>query len=123
MYTLDTNAVIYYLKNDTNAVSVLEGVFAEDVPLYVSTITELELFGFSSLTASEADHIEQVLQTLSVIPVDSQIARLAGMVRRMHNIKTADSAIAATALFTKTTLLTRNIADFKKIESLSLKEI
>ena len=123
MYTLDTNAVIYYLKNDNKAVSVLEDVFAKDVSLYISAITELELFGFSSLTADEAHHIEEVLQTLSVISVDSRIARIAGMLRRAYNIKTADSAVAATALFTRTALLTRNIKDFKKIESLSLKEI
>lgn len=43
MYTLDTNAILYYLKDDTAAVAVLRGIFAETSALYVSAITELPL--------------------------------------------------------------------------------
>lgn len=64
MYVLDTNAVIYYLKDDPQAVSVLERIFAQDPPIYVSTITEAELFGFSSLTEKEIKSIETILSTL-----------------------------------------------------------
>ena len=37
--------------------------------------------------------------------------------------KAADSAIAATALLTHTTLITRNIRDFQQIDTLQLLEI
>ena len=36
MYTLDANEIVYYLKDDTDAVAVLRGVFAQDAPIYVS---------------------------------------------------------------------------------------
>jgi predicted nucleic acid-binding protein len=36
---------------------------------------------------------------------------------------TPDSAIAATALFTETQLITRNVRDFKHIPELALREI
>ena len=38
MYTLDTNAIIYYINEEPEAVRVLEGIFAQDVPLYVSGV-------------------------------------------------------------------------------------
>jgi len=50
VYTLDTNAIIYYLKDDPEAVPALRKIFSEDTPLYISTITEPELFGFPALT-------------------------------------------------------------------------
>ena len=70
MYTLDTNAVLYYLKDDSDAVSILKGIFAQDVPLYVSAITELELFASPNLDAAEERLIENLLSTVSVLPVD-----------------------------------------------------
>ena len=115
MYTLDTNAILYYLKDDVGAVSVLRDVFAENVPIYVSAVTELELFAYSDLTAEEESLIEELLATISVIPVDSRIARLAALVRRSYRLKVPDSVIAATAMFTGSKLLTRNTRDFRKI--------
>jgi predicted nucleic acid-binding protein len=39
------------------------------------------------------------------------------------NLKTPDSAIADTAMLTKTTLLTRNVDDFRQIDDLKVQEI
>lgn len=123
MYTLDTNAILYYLKDDSNAVSVLRGIFAQDVPLYVSAITELELFASPNLDAAEGRLIEELLNTVSVIPVDSHIARLAAFIRRQYRLKTPDSAIAATTMFTGSTLATRNTRDFQKVPHFSLLKV
>ena len=122
-YTLDTNAILYYLKDDSNAVSVLREIFTRDAPVYVSAITELELFAFSNLGPQEEALIEEVLATISVIPVDSHMARLAAFVRREYRLKVPDSVIAATAMFTGSTLITRNTRDFKKVTALSLLRI
>jgi len=123
VYTLDTNAILYYLKDDSNAVSVLRGIFAQDVPLYVSAITELELFASPNLDAAEGRLIEELLNTVSVIPVDSHIARLAAFIRRQYRLKTPDSAIAATTMFTGSTLATRNTRDFQKVPHFSLLKV
>ena len=123
MYTLDTNAIIYYLKDDPEAVAALREIFSEDTPLYISTITEAELFGFPTLSDQEAEQIDSLLRTVAVIPVDSRIARTAGLIRRTCRVNIADSVIAATALFTGTTLLTRNTRDFRKIPNLLLRQI
>ena len=42
MYTLDTNAIIFKLKSETVAASVLEPMVAQDIALDVSAITEFE---------------------------------------------------------------------------------
>ena len=123
MYTLDTNAIIYYLKDDPEAVAALREIFSEDTPLYISTITEAELFGFPTLSDQEAEQIDSLLRTVAVIPVDSRIARTAGLIRRTCRVNIADSVIAATALFTGTTLLTRNTRDFRKIPNLLVRQI
>lgn len=123
MYTLDTNAIIYYLKDDADAADVLARIFSEDTPLYISAITEVELFGFPNLTERENDQIEAILRTMAVIPLDSQVARTAGHIRRTSRVGIADSVIAATALFTGSKLLTRNVADFKKIPGLTVQRI
>ena len=123
MYTLEKNAIIYFLKDDPNAVGALRSVFNQDVPLYISAITEIELFGFPKLSDQEAEQIEEILRTVAIIPVDSRIARTAGLIRRTYHVMIADSVIAATALFTGTTLLTRNTRDFQKIPNLSVQKI
>lgn len=123
MYTLDTNAIIYYVKGDERVVAVIEDLVGSDYPIYVSVLTEAELFSYSNLTDIEIEHIDNLLRTISIIPLDSRLARLAGMVRRMYKAKLADSIIASTALITGSTLLTRNINDFKKIANLPLQRI
>lgn len=120
MYTLDTNAILYYLKDDPHTVSSLRKIFTQNVPLYVSAITELELFAFSNLSATEEAVIEELLTTVAVFAVDSHIARLAAFIRRQYRLKLPDSSIAATAMFTVSTLLTRNTRGFQRVPRLSL---
>lgn len=123
MFTLDTNTIIYYLKEDKNAVSVLENIFNGFSPVYISAITEVELFSFPNLGTKEINQIEELLGTLSIISLDSRIARIAGKIRSQYKVGIADSIIAATAMFTGATLLTRNVKDFNKISDISLFKI
>lgn len=123
MYTFNANVIIYYLNNDPDAVSLVRGIFETGAPIYVSAITEVELFSFSHLDQADILQIETLLNTVSVMAVDSRIARLAGFLRQQYRLNIADSIIAATALFTGTTLATRNVRDFKRIKELSLLEI
>ena len=123
MYTLDTNAIIYFLKDDSRAVAALDPIFATASPLYISSVTEVELFAFPHLTTEEARHIEDLLSTVAVIPLDSRLARIAGTLRRSYRLNVADAIIAATALFTDTILLTRNVRDFRSVPDLNVQAI
>ena len=124
MYTLDTNVIIAYYRRDPRVVPVLREILRDPTSsIYVSTITEAELFSFANLSEEEKDFIEAILQTISLPPAISHVARIAGTLRAPYGIKLADAFIAATALFTGSTLLTSNVRDFKKIPSLKLQAV
>ena len=96
MYVLDTNAIIYYTDDEPAAVAALEPLFSANHPIYISTLTELELFSHASMTEEEEIRLEAV----HILPLTSQIARIAGDLRRSHaGLKAFDSGIAATASF------------------------
>ena len=89
----------------------------------MSTVTELELYSYPDLNDEEEAAIKQLLTDMFVVPLDSRLARYAGYLRRLYRLKTPDSAIAATAMLTKTTLLTRNVDDFRQIDDLKVQKI
>jgi len=123
MYTLDTNVILYYLRGDASVVSLVDQALAQSGALYVSSISVGELFIFSKLTVVEEAGIRKFLTLCSVISVDGLLADRAGTIGRTHKVELADSIIAATALFTGSTLLTRNTRDFRRVPSLSLQKI
>lgn len=123
MVTLDTNAVIYYLSGEVSVAAALEPIIRGYVPMFIATVTEAELFSSPTMTTEESERIESLLPLFSIIPLDSQIARKAAEIRRSCHLKLADSVIAATALFTHSTLLTRNTRDFKKISGLAVRTV
>ena len=120
MYTLDTNAIIYYLDEEPGVVSLLDPLFGQDVAIFVSVVTELELLSHPGLTEEERAEIQQLLTSVVIFPLESRLAQLAGALRRQYHLKTPDSIVAATALLTRTTLVTRNIRDFHGIDGLAL---
>ena len=122
-YTLDTNVAIYYLKQEKSAIDFFEETTKTFSPLYISTITELELWSFPGMEKDEEKRIDDLLRIFAIIVPDSRIARAGGLLRRRYRLKTPDAIIAATALVTGTVLVTRNIRDFKDIAGLSLREI
>jgi tRNA(fMet)-specific endonuclease VapC len=123
MYTLDTDTIIYHLTKQISLPDIDADIFAPQTPLFISTVTELELFSSPTLTVQEAAQIESILPTLSIIQLDSTLARIAAFLRREYCLKTPDSVIAATAIFTRSTLLTNNIKDFKKVHGLKVQKV
>ena len=124
MFTLDTCAILYYTKGEQPATAKLDGLFRGEYTIYVSAITVAELFRFPRLSKRETQQIEEFLsKTISVIPVDSSVARMAGFIGRVYGVPLADSVIAATALFTRSEVVTRNVRDFTKIYGLRVKRI
>jgi tRNA(fMet)-specific endonuclease VapC len=123
VYTLDTNIIIYYGNGDPSVQAFMHEQLDHGVPLYVSTATEHELFSYPRLTDGEADRIDALLDTMTVMDLDSRLARFSGRLRARYGIKALDSFIAATALITGTTLVTRNVRDFRRIPNLDLHQL
>ncbi len=118
MYTFDTNALIYHLHDEAPVRALVDKAIRDASPLYISTITITELLRFPGLAPEEETAIADLLLAFSAIPVDSTISTSAGQIGRMYRLKLADSIIAATALFTGSILVTRNIRDFKRMAHL-----
>jgi len=124
VYVIDTNAIIYYTDDEPAAIAALEPLFAKNHAIYISTLTELELFSYALMAEEEERRLEAFLEAVQILPLTSQIARIAGDLRRSHaGLKAFDSGIAATALFTHSQLITRNVRDFQDIDGLSLMAI
>lgn len=123
MYTLDTNAILYYISGDSSVRILVDGALVRNAPLYVSTIVIAELLRFQKLSAKEESGIRQFLSLCSVVNLDILIADSAGSIGRTYNLKLADSVIATTALFTGSTLVTRNTRDFRRVPSLVVEGI
>jgi predicted nucleic acid-binding protein len=120
VYTLDTNAIIYYLDEDPTVVPLLDPLLGQDIAIFVSVVTELELLSHPGLTEEDMAEMQQLLTSVVIFPLESRLAQLAAALRRQYHLKTPDSVVAATALLTRTTLVTRNIRDFQGIDGLSL---
>lgn len=122
--TIGANIIIAYLNGEQEVVETLSRFLQEGKILLLPTIVEAEVLSFSGLTKEERLVTESFLEeNFTSIPLDRHIAKIAAEIRRQTKLKFPDAAIAATALFTNTPLITRNIRDFKKVPGLSLLKI
>jgi len=112
MYLFDTNAVIYFLSGDKKVVALVKEILKNNKTIYVPTIVRLELFSKSNLTLIEQNAIYDFLSYTIEINLDKTIADIASAIRRNFKTKVADSIVAASATYTNSFLVTRNIKDF-----------
>ncbi len=119
--TIDTNIVIAYLAGEQSVAETIISWRKEGVPLFLSSVVESEVLSFSLLTDKELLLTEQFLEeNFTPIPFDRTLARLAAEIRRTTKMKFPDAAIAATAFFTHSPVVTRNTGDFKRIRGLGV---
>lgn len=123
VYTLDTNAIIYYAQNEIRAVAHISQLFATNLLIYISAASVTEALSPKFLPKKELDAIEGILRGLIFVPVDMSIARQAAELRRGHGLKLGDALVAATALLTGSALVTRNVRDFRRVPNLAVQPI
>lgn len=122
--TIDANIIIAYLTGEQEVIEALSLFRREGKILLLPTMVEAEVLSFSGWTKEECLATEVFLaENFTSIPFDRHIAKVAAKIRRETKLKFPDAAIVATALFTNTPLVTRNIRDFKKVSGLSLLKI
>lgn len=122
--TIDTNIIIAYLTGESQVKETLSQWQLQRLPLFLSTVAETEVLSFPKFTPEELQATIIFLEeNFLSIPFNREIARIAAKLRRDYHLKFPDAAIAATAIFTPTPLVTRNISDFKKIPNLKLLKI
>ena len=117
--TVDANIVIAYLAGEQKVIDALSQWRTEGKPFFLSTVAETEILSFSQWNDEERRTVEVFLvENFFSVPFDRTLARIAAAIRRTAKIKFPDAAIAATALYTHTPLVTRNLRDFKNIPDL-----
>lgn len=123
MRALDTNVLIYFLAGDPAVSQQLEAWRNAHETLAVSALVQAELLSLPRLTEKEIERIEGLLATMTVVPVDPSVARLAAEFRRRYRLKLADAVIAATAFLRDAPLVTRNIRDFARVKEIEIERV
>lgn len=117
---LDSNVLINYLNGDRRVAEMLELWREQGFSLFISTITVAEVLSFPTVsTDRELDELRTFLKTFVPIPMDNKIAEIAAVLRRVYRLKLPDATIAATALFLKQPLASRD-RGLKKIKEIEV---
>jgi predicted nucleic acid-binding protein len=120
---LDTAFLIDLMNGDSGATEKAREIEAELVQQRLSAMTLFELYygiARSEQSAAEREQVEQVLASKPIHPADSAVMRKAGeLAGELANdgtpVDDGDVIIAATAHVLEEPVLTRNVADFERL--------
>ncbi|WP_462267531.1 type II toxin-antitoxin system VapC family toxin [Mucilaginibacter sp.] len=90
---IDTNICIYLLGGDVNLADLLEGQ-----TVFISIITEIELYASKNLSSAEIEIIDTFIQSVNIVELDKDVKLKAIELRRTGLLKLPDSIIAASAI-------------------------
>ena len=113
-YLIDTNIAIYLLNGDKRIAELLNGNH-----IYISFITELELYSFKNLKKTEIKILDDFISACTVIDINRVIKDYSIELRKKYNLRLPDCIIAATAQYLAVPLFTAD-ADFKILKDLSI---
>jgi len=91
----------------------------EGKQVYLSIITELELYGFKKLKVEARSKIEALLSYCTLIDINAGIKAQTIMIRQRYSLKLPDSIVAGTALYFDIPLMSAD-KEFKKVDILNL---
>lgn len=112
MYLLDTNVIIWVLRNEIKYVNWLDKIINKS-KLGISTITIAEIY--KNIYPSELINTELLLEKFKIFTVTGKIAKQAGLYWQQFSkikIHLLDCLIAATAKQNNLKLVTLNIKHF-----------
>jgi predicted nucleic acid-binding protein len=125
-YLLDTDRVVDWLRARPAARQLVQSLSGEGVAISLMTYGEIYagIFRGQGTTAKENAFLE-FLREVRVLPLDQPIMRRFGQIQANlldtgRGIGVSDVLIAATALHHDLTLITRNLAHFRRIPGLKI---
>ena len=120
-FLLDTNTIIYFLKNSLpeNGKSFLVNCITANEAA-ISFITKIELLAYPSITNQEINATKSLMSLLTVIWVDESLVDKTIDTRKESQLKLPDALIAATALINELQLVTANLKDFSRVQFLQI---
>lgn len=110
----DTNVLIRFLNGDENVSG-----WIIDNDIYLSFISELELYSKNGLSDKEQTVIENLPSSCTIIPYSNDLKQLIIGLRQQYRLKLPDAFVAASAIWHRLPLLTFD-TDFRKVESLNI---
>lgn len=127
-YLLDTDACVAIIRGRPRAIrDRLEAATKAQIPIWISSIVSFELWYGVHMSARHEENV-QLLENLfagvaHVLPFDGEDAMVAGEVRayleaRGARIGAYDLLIAGQALRRGLTLVTSNVAEFRRVDRL-----
>ncbi len=128
-YLLDSNVCIRLINNSSRAVTTrLAAQQPEDI--YVSTITQLELYYGAYRSAQQSRNLEilqRFFSQFTIIPLDPEAAPIAGRIRAElaamgTPIGPNDLQIAAITVANNLILVTHNVREFNRVNGLILED-
>ncbi|HEY8780965.1 MAG TPA: type II toxin-antitoxin system VapC family toxin [Mucilaginibacter sp.] len=111
---IDTNICIYLLNGDIVLAEILQGQ-----SLYLSIITEMELYAYHGYNSSAIQVLNNFLQSVSIINIEEKVKINAIEIRKQAKLKLPDCIIAASAISYNLPLITAD-RGFKKVQHLDL---
>jgi len=117
----DTNIAIYYLQHQFPPAteSFIDNLLITSLPA-ISVITEIELLCWKTENESDIILVKNFIHDTFVIELDAPVKLKAAEIRKSTRLKLPDAIIAATAIVSNLTLLTRNSHDFERIANLKM---
>lgn len=128
MYVLDTNTLIYFFKGMGRVGERLLSTPPSQIAIPSVVVYEIEVGLAKSLSPEKRrEQFDRLLDLVSVLPFDSNAARGAAHVRVSLEaagtpIGPCDLLIAGTALANDGILVTHNVSEFERINTLRIED-
>lgn len=118
MFTIDTNILIYYAAGDPDILAFFRT--NQNAVFYLPSIAVAEFLSYPLMTPDVAERFRDFSRQTILVNLDYTIAEHAATIRRDVKIPLADAVIAASSMITQSSLLTRNVRDFRKVKGLTV---
>jgi len=120
-YLIDSDILIDFLRGLNKTQGFLFKLRKEG-KLLISVINVVEIYSGKEIkNLKKREIIEHFLSEFEIIPLDENLAKLAGEIRLNYHLPFADAIVAAIAIYTGSILVTRNIKHFSQVKNLKLK--
>lgn len=116
-YLIDTNVII---DNFGNKLPENSKKILFKIELTISVITKIEVLGWLNASQEQLQPLYNFMDSSTIIPINNEVIDKTIQIRQTKKIALGDTLIADTALVYGFILISRNTADFKNINGLTV---